>query len=149
MDPLSREFLLAFWKVHLLHHAAEGPVYGHWISEELRTHGYTISPGTLYPLLARRERNGWVVSRSSVPGLKARKDHTLTSEGKELLALLRAKVKEMCVEACGEAFHAQRRLDLKPVPASNRPRGPAKQPRRTTVSGSRKKTGTVRKKHAR
>ena len=53
-DPaLRREILLAFWKVHILHHAAEGTIYGQGILEELRHHGYSVSPGTIYPLLKR------------------------------------------------------------------------------------------------
>jgi hypothetical protein len=27
-DPVVREFLLAFWKIHILHHADEQGVYG-------------------------------------------------------------------------------------------------------------------------
>jgi PadR family transcriptional regulator PadR len=32
-------------------HAGEKPLYGHWMIEELRHHGYEIGPGTMYPLL--------------------------------------------------------------------------------------------------
>jgi hypothetical protein len=31
-----REILFAFWKIHILHHAGEGPVYGQWVMTELR-----------------------------------------------------------------------------------------------------------------
>src|SRR5215207_4500609 len=48
---LTREILLGFWKVHILHNAAEHPIIGQWVLTELRRHGYDISPGTLYPLL--------------------------------------------------------------------------------------------------
>ena len=50
---INREILLSFWKVHVLHHAAEGAVIGQWMLKELRHHGYDVSPGTLYPLLKR------------------------------------------------------------------------------------------------
>jgi DNA-binding PadR family transcriptional regulator len=63
---LTREILLGFWKVHILHHAAEHPVIGQWVLTELRRHGYDISPGTLYPLLKRLERNGWLRSEVAV-----------------------------------------------------------------------------------
>ncbi len=43
---LTREILLGFWKVHILHHAAERPIIGQWVLTELRHHGYDISPGT-------------------------------------------------------------------------------------------------------
>jgi PadR family transcriptional regulator PadR len=59
-DPVEREFLLAFWKVHILHHAGEQGVYGQWMLEELRHHGYRLSPGTLYPILSRMAARGWL-----------------------------------------------------------------------------------------
>ena len=59
-DPVVREFLLGFWKIHILHHAEEQGVYGQWMLEELGRHGYRLSPGTLYPLLARMARRGWL-----------------------------------------------------------------------------------------
>ncbi len=46
---MLREFFLGFVKIHLLHHAAEKPVYGVALIEELRRHGYELSPGTLSP----------------------------------------------------------------------------------------------------
>ena len=51
MKDVHREILLGFWKAHILHHAGEGPLHGHWMLTELRHHGYNISPGTLYPCL--------------------------------------------------------------------------------------------------
>ena len=63
MKTINREILLSFWKVHILHHAGEAPVHGQWILTELRRHGYEISPGTLYPLLERMERRGWLRHR--------------------------------------------------------------------------------------
>ena len=67
MNIATREILLSFWKVHILHHASEEPVHGQWVLTELRRHGYDISPGTLYPLLHRMERHGWLKCRK-VPG---------------------------------------------------------------------------------
>ena len=34
-NPINREIRLAFWKIHILHHAAKGAVYGLWMLEEL------------------------------------------------------------------------------------------------------------------
>ena len=45
-EYVEREFLLAFWKLHILHHAAKEPVVGQWVTRELRRHGYEVSPGT-------------------------------------------------------------------------------------------------------
>lgn len=145
MTIVSREFLLAFWKVHILNHAAEGPVYGRWIAEELRTHGYAISLGTLYPLLARMERNGWLVSRATGPGLKARKNYTLTLDGKELLRLLQGRVEELFEEVCVEGSNLPRKPTRKAATATRKPGGPATPARRATVEirGERPKPATM------
>ena len=37
--PLQR-LLGGFIRMHVLHHADEGGVYGNWMIEELRRHGY-------------------------------------------------------------------------------------------------------------
>src|SRR6185369_13653153 len=57
-DPVEREFLLGFWKIHILHHAEKHGVYGQWLLEELRHHGYHVSPGTMYPILNRMAQHG-------------------------------------------------------------------------------------------
>jgi hypothetical protein len=66
-DPIDRWFRLAAWKLHVLHHATEGPVFGLWMLEELAEHGHHLSPGTLYPLLSRMEAHGWLRSKSEAP----------------------------------------------------------------------------------
>ena len=93
-DPVAREFLLAFWKIHILHHAGERGVYGQWMLEELAEHGHRISPGTLYPLLARMARHGWL--RAADPaGPKAARVYTLTPAGRKVLARLRRALAEL------------------------------------------------------
>ncbi|MBI5772847.1 MAG: helix-turn-helix transcriptional regulator [Verrucomicrobia bacterium] len=91
---VQREILLGFWKVHILHHAAGGALVGQWMLHELREHGYHVSPGTLYPVLQRMERNGWLRSRADKDaGPKARREYFLTAAGrgalKEVLSYLR------------------------------------------------------------
>jgi len=99
----TREILLALWKIHILHHAAEGPVYGQWITGELRRHGYDISPGTLYPLLNRLAAVGWLKRlQGGKRGLKARKSYRLTPQGERVLDHVRGQVRELYKEvACG------------------------------------------------
>jgi PadR family transcriptional regulator PadR len=93
---LTREILLGFWKVHILHHAAEHPVIGQWVLTELRRHGYDISPGTLYPLLKRLERNGWLRSETAVgDGKRRRRYYHLTNRGAAVLEVLRETVVEL------------------------------------------------------
>ena len=40
-----REFQRAAVRLHILHHAAD-EVHGAWLTEQLRRHGYSVSPGT-------------------------------------------------------------------------------------------------------
>ena len=96
MQGVGREILLSFWKAHILHHASERPVHGQWIAAELRRHGYEISPGTLYPLLGRLARRGWLDCTSDRRGgRRARKDYRLTAKGKKVLKLVRKQIREL------------------------------------------------------
>ena len=82
-------------RLHVLHHAAEQPVYGAWIIEELHHHGYEISPGTLYPMLHGLERKGYLKSRQEGNGKRARRLYTITPKGLKSLNEAREKVKEL------------------------------------------------------
>ena len=61
--------------------------------EELREHGYRVSPGTLYPLLGRMVRLQWL---SQGPD----KRYRLTAGGRRALAEVRARLRELL----GEVF---------------------------------------------
>lgn len=120
---VEREFLLAFWKLHVLHHAGEERVVGQWVMRELRRHGYEVSPGTLYPLLARMERRGWLCARSDPKGgLRARREYTLTREGASVLAALRRQVEELYREV---VLGGEKTGSASPSPrtSGSRPRG--------------------------
>jgi DNA-binding PadR family transcriptional regulator len=105
----TREILLGFWKVHILYHAAEGPVVGQWMIEELRRHGYNVSPGTMYPLLARMRRNGWLSCEVSGRGPRARRNYRLTREGAAVLRLVKRQLRELHHEAIED--HSPRRIN--------------------------------------
>src|SRR5215471_7463343 len=96
MKAVNREVLLSFWKVHILHHAGEEPIHGQWIITELRRHGYEISPGTLYPLLKRMERLGWLKGKADPNGgRRARKDYRLTRDGRKVLQHIQRQIAEL------------------------------------------------------
>lgn len=121
---LEREILLSVWKIHILHHAAHRPVIGQWIIRELRHHGYEVSPGTIYPLLARMERRGWLACHVDMSGgLKARREYTLTSLGHEILEQLRTVVRELHHEVIEE-------MDEEHDPVDDPPKDPQSQPSR-------------------
>ena len=44
---IDRDLYGGLIRLHILHHAAEEPVFGLGIIEELRHHGYEIGAGTL------------------------------------------------------------------------------------------------------
>ena len=93
---MVREILGAFWKIHILHHAAEEPIAGHWMLQELREHGYDISPGTLYPLLKRLHRRGWLDQvDSGKVGPKAAQLYRITERGQEVLKIVKAQLDEL------------------------------------------------------
>jgi len=93
-DPVVREFLLAFWKIHILHHAAEQGVYGQWMLEELQRHGYRLSPGTLYPVLARMARRGWLKA-SRTRNSRDPRVYRITRAGTDVLERLRGALEEL------------------------------------------------------
>jgi PadR family transcriptional regulator PadR len=45
-----RDLFSGLVRLHILHHAAEHEIYGQWMIDELASHGYRLSPGTLYPM---------------------------------------------------------------------------------------------------
>ena len=93
-DPVVREFLLAFWKIHILHHAAERGIYGQWMLEELHHHGYHLSPGTLYPMLARMAERGWL--RATEPKRsRGPRVYRLTARGHRVLTRILDSLDEL------------------------------------------------------
>ena len=95
MTGSDKDLYSGLIRLHVLHHAAEEPVYGAWIIEELRRHGYEISPGTLYPMLHGLERKGYLTSQPQGSGKRARRLYRITAKGQAALAEAREKVKEL------------------------------------------------------
>ncbi len=99
---LDREFFLGFIKIHILYHASKEPIFGVEIAEELARHGYSISPGTLYPVLHRLEKDGYMESSSKVVNGRVRKYYQATAEGKLVLEQSKRKIRELVTEVIGE-----------------------------------------------
>ncbi len=92
------EFFLGFIKIHILHHAAERPIYGLWLIEELSKHGYKISPGTLYPILHSLEKEKYLKCQQKVVKGKIRKYYKTTAKGKRAFIEAKGKIKELIKE---------------------------------------------------
>ncbi|MXY77883.1 MAG: helix-turn-helix transcriptional regulator [Acidimicrobiia bacterium] len=106
-SKLFRDILLGFVRVHVLDCASRGPVYGVALNDELATHGYNLSPGTLYPLLHGLEEIGFLERSPEVVGGKVRKYYSLTDRGQQALEDLRPKIRELVSDVLdGEAVAA-------------------------------------------
>ena len=99
---LDREFFLGFIKIHLLYHASKEPIFGVEIAEELARHGYSISPGTLYPVLHRLEEEGYMESNPKVVNGRVRKYYQATARGKLVLEKSKKKIRELVTEVIEE-----------------------------------------------
>jgi DNA-binding PadR family transcriptional regulator len=95
------QFLRGAVRLHILHHTEVGPVHGAWMAEELASHGYKISPGTLYPMLHRMQEEGLLTSRQQVVGGRARRVYEITRLGRSALVEERAALAELAREILG------------------------------------------------
>ena len=87
--------------MHVLYHAEEGTLCGNWMIEELRHHGYKISPGTLYPMLRAMEKDGWIKGRDEGNGSR-RRPYKITPDGRKALKDARAKLRELFSEVADQ-----------------------------------------------
>jgi len=90
-------------RLHILHHAAEKPLYGIWIAEELARHGYKLSAGTLYPILHGLERKGYLHSHEERNGRVSRRLYEMTPLGRKALRTGRKRMRELFGEMFGVA----------------------------------------------
>jgi PadR family transcriptional regulator len=94
----DRDLYSGLIRLHVLHHAAEEPIFGLGMLEELARHGYQISPGTLYPILHGLEKKGYLRSAEQRKGKSRRKVYRATAAGKKALAAAKSKVRELFQE---------------------------------------------------
>lgn len=105
-SAVEREILRPLWKVHILHHACEAPFVANWMLEELREHGYQVSPGTLYPMLARLCRLGWLKTVQRVHATRGQNTshYQATVLGRQALRDVQERLRELQ----GEVFRERR-----------------------------------------
>jgi len=97
-DNITRNFFLGFIRLHVLFHASREPIFGLDMIRELGRHGYSLSPGTLYPVLHGLERDGFMQAEKQVVGGKVRKYYVATEAGKDAVTEALAKVRELMNE---------------------------------------------------
>lgn len=93
-----QDLYIGLVRLHVLHHAAEEPIFGLGIIHELGRHGYRLGPGTIYPLLHSMERRGWLRSRTQLIDGHQRKVYVATAAGRRALAQARTYVRELFEE---------------------------------------------------
>lgn len=93
-----QDLLTGFIRMHILHHAAEGDIYGQWMIDELAHHGYKMSAGTLYPMLHGMEQKGYLKSYKKRSGKTYRRFYRATAKGRKALAVVRTRLDELFSE---------------------------------------------------
>ena len=91
----DRDLYSGLIRLHILHHAVEGPVFGLAMARELSRHGYEISSGTLYPLLHGLEKKGYLRSTRERHGKSIRTVYRATPLGRKALKAAKFKVREL------------------------------------------------------
>jgi PadR family transcriptional regulator PadR len=66
----------------------EKDMYGYSMVKHIETLGYRVEENTLYPLLRRLEKNGWVASKWDMTEDRPRKFYAVTAAGRALRASL-------------------------------------------------------------
>lgn len=64
----------------------EKDMYGYAMAKHIETLGYKVEENTLYPLLRRLEKNGWIASKWNVTEDRPRKFYAVTAAGRTLRA---------------------------------------------------------------
>lgn len=97
-ERVLRKLFLGFIQIHILYHAKEHPIFGLWMLEELKEHGYDISAGTLYPILHKMESDGLLEKEEQKVEGKIRKYYSTTEKGETILIEARVKAYELFKE---------------------------------------------------
>ena len=90
---IDREFLRGFTKLYALWRGSRKDAYGMAILREMRDVGFDLSPGTLYPTLAKLEREGDISWRKQLVGGRIRKTYRLTPKGRKELEEVRERLR--------------------------------------------------------
>ena len=92
---IDRNLYTGLIRLHILHHAAEGPIFGQAMIDELSRHGYRLSAGTLYPILYGMERYGYLRSQAIQKNGRSRRVYRATAAGRKALVVARQRVREL------------------------------------------------------
>ncbi|MEA3457224.1 MAG: PadR family transcriptional regulator [Candidatus Thermoplasmatota archaeon] len=94
-DIMIKNLYNGFIRIHILYHAVEEKICGIEIIKELKRHGYTVSPGTIYPILHKMSQDNFLVAHNETVSGKRRIYYRATPHGKKVLEQAREKIKEL------------------------------------------------------
>lgn len=83
INALETELNRGFLQVLVLL-ALERKMYGYRMLKNLEQMGYAVEENTLYPLLRRLEKNGWISSEWDVSEDRPKKFYVITNKGKAI-----------------------------------------------------------------
>ncbi len=95
---MIKNIFYGFLRVHILYHAVKEKICGIEIIREISNHGYTLSPGTLYPLLHRMEKDGLLIKNDEVSFGRKRVYYKATKKGEKEFQEIKMKVVELYKE---------------------------------------------------
>jgi DNA-binding PadR family transcriptional regulator len=95
--------------LHIVYHAVKEEIYGQGMLDELRRHGYSIGPGTLYPMLHRLKDKGYLAVRVERQGKSLRRYYRATPKGVLALEAVKPQVVELFDELIRERKHRSTR----------------------------------------
>lgn len=104
-NELIRHFFGGFIRLHILYHAEKEAICGVEMIEELKHHGYDLSPGTLYPILHSLAEAGFISCEEQIVAGKRRKNYRITKRGQKLLADAKCKLRELFSEVVEDHDH--------------------------------------------
>jgi len=97
-NKIFRRFFLGFIYIHILYHAKNEPFYGSWMIEELMSHGYQTSAGTIYPILHSLQEEELIKSEERIVEGKIRKYYSITPKGDKVLEEARTRAYDLFKE---------------------------------------------------
>ncbi len=104
--PEHRALYSGLIPLHVLYHASKEPIFGLEMIEELRRHGYRLSPGRMYPLLHGMERKGLLKSAETTAGRNRRRVYRATPAGRAALSVAKERVQELFSELFEDVISA-------------------------------------------
>lgn len=97
-EQIIRKIFNGLIYIHILYHGDKESFYGSWMIDELKEHGYNMSPGTIYPILKTMVEEGLLEKEDRNVNGKIRKYYKTTENGKHLLTDLKKNLKELVDE---------------------------------------------------